>query len=296
MPIVDRSGIDERVARGIDPSTYLSVVAIMKDEGPYLREWIEFHRLVGVEHFVLYDNDSSDQTHDVLAPYVRQGCVEVIPWPNFLAGANAQHLAYAHAAVHLAGRARWLVTLDLDEFLFSPTHADLVSVFHEYDDLPGLGIFLRCFGPNGHEKQPDGSSLEAYLTRVPDSSWEGRQYKSAVQPELVRSVVGARRFHLVGTEAHGFDEERRPLVANLGDEHCSAKLRINHYATRSLAELHAKVARRYFGSDAKVEARREEKLQQHAKLFDCEIEDRDILRFVPALRERLARPADDIAP
>ena len=27
---------------------YLAVCAIYRNEGPYLREWIEFHRLVGV--------------------------------------------------------------------------------------------------------------------------------------------------------------------------------------------------------------------------------------------------------
>ena len=35
--------------------TYLSICAVYRDEGPYLREWIEFHRLVGVERFYLYD-------------------------------------------------------------------------------------------------------------------------------------------------------------------------------------------------------------------------------------------------
>lgn len=40
---------------------YLSIGAIFKDEAPYLAEWIEFHRLVGVEHFFLYDNLSTDE-------------------------------------------------------------------------------------------------------------------------------------------------------------------------------------------------------------------------------------------
>ena len=291
-PIVDRSGIAQRMALADARAAYLSIVAIMKDEGSYLREWLEFHRLVGVEHFVLYDNDSSDDSREVVEPYVSSGCVDLIPWPNFLAGANAQHLAYAHAAVHLAGRVRWFVTLDLDEFLFSPIANDVSSVLHEYDDLPALGIFLRCFGPDGHEQPPEGLVIESYLTRLDDADWESRQYKSVVQPEHVSSVVGARRFHQVIDETHGYDELRRALVANVGDAHSSAKLRINHYATRSMQELRAKVARRYFGSEKNVELRRRQKFEQHAKLFDCAIEDRDILRFVPELRERLKRPAN----
>ena len=38
-------------------------------------EWIEFHRLVGVERFFLYDNGSTDDHREVLAPYVEEGIV-----------------------------------------------------------------------------------------------------------------------------------------------------------------------------------------------------------------------------
>lgn len=40
----------------------LAVCAIFKDEAAYLREWLDFHLLMGVEHFYLYDNGSSDQS------------------------------------------------------------------------------------------------------------------------------------------------------------------------------------------------------------------------------------------
>ncbi len=36
-------------------------VAIAKNEGPYIREWIEYHRQVGVQKFLIYDNESTDQ-------------------------------------------------------------------------------------------------------------------------------------------------------------------------------------------------------------------------------------------
>ena len=49
----------------------LAVVAIFKDEGKYLKEWLDYHLLAGVEHFYLYNNDSSDDYQEVLAPYVK---------------------------------------------------------------------------------------------------------------------------------------------------------------------------------------------------------------------------------
>ena len=42
------------------PPIYLAICAIFRDEAPFLDEWIAFHRLMGVEHFFLYDNGSVD--------------------------------------------------------------------------------------------------------------------------------------------------------------------------------------------------------------------------------------------
>src|SRR5919204_208118 len=55
--------------------TYLSACAIYRDEAPYLREWIEFHGLVGVQRFFLYDDGSTDHHDEVLAPYIEDGTV-----------------------------------------------------------------------------------------------------------------------------------------------------------------------------------------------------------------------------
>ena len=52
---------------------YLAACTIYRDAASYLAEWIEFHRLVGVERFFLYDNGSVDDHREVLAPYVDAG-------------------------------------------------------------------------------------------------------------------------------------------------------------------------------------------------------------------------------
>src|SRR5919201_1450975 len=70
---------------------YLSLCALYKDHADYLREWIEFHRLVGVERFFLYDNESSDDHEAVLAPYVERGIVEVHEWPTPASAAGRAH-------------------------------------------------------------------------------------------------------------------------------------------------------------------------------------------------------------
>jgi hypothetical protein len=46
---------------------YLAMCAIAKNEGRYLQEWIEYHKLLGVEMFYIYDNESTDNTQSCIA-------------------------------------------------------------------------------------------------------------------------------------------------------------------------------------------------------------------------------------
>ena len=82
----------------------LAIGAIMKDEGPYLKEWLDFHILVGVTKFYLYDNDSSDNTKEILKPYIKQGIVEYNYWP----GKAMQMPAYHDILQKHSFDTRWL--------------------------------------------------------------------------------------------------------------------------------------------------------------------------------------------
>ena len=55
----------------------LSICAIFRDQAPYLAEWIEYHLLLGIEHFYLYDHQSIDAPINQLAPYIERGIVDL---------------------------------------------------------------------------------------------------------------------------------------------------------------------------------------------------------------------------
>ena len=57
---------------GIDSSNDISIVLIVKNEARYIREWLEYHFLIGVDHVYIYDNDSTDGIHALLAPYIKK--------------------------------------------------------------------------------------------------------------------------------------------------------------------------------------------------------------------------------
>ena len=65
-------------AGGEAPPAYrynLAMVTVLQNEAPFLPEWLEYHALytVGVEHFYLYDDGSTDELAATLAPYLAAG-------------------------------------------------------------------------------------------------------------------------------------------------------------------------------------------------------------------------------
>jgi hypothetical protein len=55
---------------------FLVIVAVVRNEVPYLAEWLEFLLLVGVNMFFIINNRSEDNLTDVLSPYIRDGVVK----------------------------------------------------------------------------------------------------------------------------------------------------------------------------------------------------------------------------
>ena len=132
----------------------ISLCAIFKDEAPFLKEWIEFHKIVGVEHFYLYNNDSSDDFREVIQPYIELGIVTIIEWPY----PQAQMKAYKHFYENFRDETSWVSFLDIDEF-FCPKYADTLEEWLEsYKKYPVVLIYWMMFGTSG-KLQHDYDSL-----------------------------------------------------------------------------------------------------------------------------------------
>ena len=218
-------------------NTYLAVCAIYRDEAPYLREWIEFHRLVGAEHFYLYDNMSTDSHREILDPYIDRGIVTLTEWPPF----PGQMKAYQHCLEHHRDESRWLAFIDLDEFLFSPTGRALPEILTEFEAWPGVAVTRMIYGTSGHEDKPDGLVIESYVKRA----YNAHSIKSIVDPREVTSNVDNPHVFYYRS---GFAVDENKVLIDQPPFHftptrsCSL-LRINHYVTKSESEFAVKLAR-----------------------------------------------------
>jgi radical SAM protein with 4Fe4S-binding SPASM domain len=57
----------------------LAICAIVRDEAPYIAEWVAFHRLIGISRFFIYDDRSEDETLSILSRMNRGDVLTIRP-------------------------------------------------------------------------------------------------------------------------------------------------------------------------------------------------------------------------
>lgn len=144
------------IAKNISQKYQISICAIFKNEKKYLKEWIEYHRLIGIDHFYLYNNNSTDRPLEILMPYIKQGIVTLISWPDMLQdemeevsamwALSTQVSAYENA-IHTRAKneTEWLILMNVDEFLVPNQEISLNALLKKYSDRPGIVLYQACF-------------------------------------------------------------------------------------------------------------------------------------------------------
>ena len=266
---------------------YLAACTIYRDDADYLAEWLEFHRLAGVERFFLYDNGSRDHHLDVLAPYLDEGVVTRHEWRAPFLGRNgrpkALFTAFEHCAGAHRGDARWIAFLDVDEFLFSPAGAPVPEVLRDFEEFPGVVVSRAEFGPSGHATKPAGLVIESYVERIAPRPDDRTEYKSIVDPRRLARTLSAHSFRY--TDGLPVDEERRavnPLKRMTRKPVVWSRLRVHHYFSRSEEERRRKASMwAEAGSIRRVPA---------APLhLPRAVRDETLVAHAPAVREAIAR-------
>lgn len=223
----------------------LSVCAIFRNEAPYLKEWIEFHKLAGVQHFVLYNNLSTDSFQDVLKPYIEDQIVELYDWDWQISPGvfDWQIAAYNDGLEKLRAKSKWVAFIDIDEFLFPTLVDNLQEFLKKYESFGGLGAEWVMYGTSGVKKMSsNGLYIESLIWRAPESY--PITIKSIVQTRYVDRMISAHTasyktgYYQVNARTEKFEGQN--FIGSAKD-----LIRINHYWTRDESYLHnIKIPRR----------------------------------------------------
>lgn len=211
---------------------YLAISAIFKMENPWLAEWIEYHRLSGIEHFYLFNNDDDTSESDaILQPYVDSGLVDNIHFP----GKVMQFNSMQETIKNFHHMNRWIAFIDLDEFIFPRKTRDIREVLQHYETESGLAVHWCLFGSNGLIKRPPGQ-IHHFQRRGEFSHTENRHIKSIVDPKTVLSCrLGTP--HYFECDSGRVVNEKFRLVNSPFDDYCGDDIRLNHYRVRSLQDF-----------------------------------------------------------
>jgi len=259
---------------------YLGLCAIVKDEDPFLEEWVCHHALLGVEAFIIYDNASAYPVRERLRAFMNGSFLTVVD----IRGKGRQIDAYNHCLRAFGRNFRWMGFLDLDEYAVPKRTKDLRVLLQDYEDAAALGLNWQCFGTNGHKARPQGTQMENYVLALADEGWR-RHIKSFVRPQAVRGMWNPH-FAVPLHGRHTVNERREPVIGSFSP--FSAELgQINHYYYRSWQDYYEKLRR---GMADGIRHAVPKKISPPRG----DVPDTSALRFVPALRAMLER--EDRAP
>ena len=229
----------------------LSITAIVKNEERHIAEWARFHLLAGVTRFHIYDNGCTDATVAEISRVVPAGALTVIPWnQKFRDDGREIHnqvLAFAHATRNFGGQCRWMTYIDIDEFLVPVTANSIPEALAGLEQFACISLGWTNFGRCGHATPPEGGVIANFTQREADPKtdpYKIRNFKMIVDPCQVTAV----KVHSIETNGSSDSWNEQGRKFSKGDRrkpefYSAQRLQLNHYYTRSDAELRAKIAR-----------------------------------------------------
>lgn len=264
---------------------YVSLCGIFKNEAPYLKEWIEYYKIVGVDHIYLYNNNSDDNFMKIIAPYVDEGFVTLVDWPYN----QKQMEAYKDCAKRFRSETYWLGFIDIDEFVVPVADDNIKSFFKRFNDRPSVLLYWRMFGTSGIKERDIKSTLvtESFISSWPKYDDIGKCFLNTNYEISDKQPI---LHHMLWTRYRGKDY---PPV-NCFDNVCPRDwynpvankkfpIQINHYVLKSYNEYLAKVKKSdvFFKSNPKGQ----EHFQRHEKRSTGT--DTEIQKYVGELKQAM---------
>lgn len=230
-----------------------TLFSAMKNEGPYILEWAAYHRLIGFHDLVVFSNDCTDGSTELLDALSDLGWLQHFDNTSADGSSPQRRAAAAAFEMPLLRNTDWLMWLDSDEFLNVHAGAGkLTDLTDAIGPASGLCVNWRIFGSNGAQSMPDGLLL-ANCTRASRRGYNlNRQMKTIFRPgpeiaglyihkPVVTPAFVSSGKYLVNAANQRIPDEFLFATRNHGDpmhelpaDLVSHKIaQVNHYAVRN---------------------------------------------------------------
>lgn len=219
-----------------------TLIAIAKDEGRYLLEWIGYHLVVGFEKIIIYNNESADETRDLLENLSRKDKrVAYLDWPSS-ENESTQIEAYKHGVKTVS--TPWVCALDIDEFIVPYEPAGIRGFLDTIpSDVSCIYINWLGFGSGGLT-DPDYGLVTRTFKNCSKKSWSNNLH--------VKNIC--RTQYITKCHVHSFETSQgRHVLSDLTDCELESHglsprvvysgIQINHYQCKTYSEFKSRMAR-----------------------------------------------------
>lgn len=278
----------------------ITTVTCVRNEGPFLLEWIAYNRLIGVTDFLFYSNDCTDGTDRLLDALAHQGIVQHLPNPAQGRAYQMEALknALGQSVVH---QTDWLWISDVDEFLnIHIGHGTIPELIEAAGNPQAISINFQFFGNCDVADYHDRPVIAQFGRSHTPDIWcasEVIEVKTLIRKDFPLRYLGAHRPYVRRGEAF-------PVWTNGSGQQVSEKFMagqakfhkhkipapgarrfatLNHYALRSVDSYLVKNDR----GDVNRENRAFDEVYWRERNDDAYF-DPSIQRHLPALEAEIA--------
>ena len=164
-----------------------TLVAIAKNEGRYIAEWIAYHLSVGIDRICVYVNDSSDSTAPLVGKLSRYYPVRLVVWPS--ADRKSPQLEAYNDALTRFADTNWMGFWDIDEFIVPFGYKDVPDFLTRVPEgTSAIGVNTRSFGSSGVTDPEYHSVLHTFRHCARPEHHANRHIKTLVRPKAVRRM------------------------------------------------------------------------------------------------------------
>lgn len=217
---------------------YCAIQTIARQEERYLKEWIEHHLNLGIDFIYIYDNNDEDGLDDFLKSVLNKEAynkIEVIPWHEPM---DFQQFAALEDCINKHKfDIKWLLTIDVDEFL--ALEMSLCDFLEEFKYASEIYLSWQSFNANGQLYYEDKPVMERF-TETYFCRDGGGQGKIFFRPTRLNNWGIHSATLTKGTTVNVLHQE---IDAPQSQTRIYKKAWIKHYFTKSLEEWNDKIKR-----------------------------------------------------
>ena len=231
--------------------TKVAVVTLAKNENHYIREWIEYHKSIGVDKFYIGDNNEvgDDSLTKVLEDYIKDEIVNVI---DIRGQIRPQRRFLSLTISNISEGYDWVGVFDIDEFVRLNGFDNIGNFLSQekFSNIGQVGLYWKYYTDNGLlDVVDDNYSITRFTEPINKIPYSGKAFIHTNRSKFYGQVRphGVNGMTIVN---YNGDKIKKVGISYIGKEPIVDVAWVDHYMTKTCGEF---IRNKYFRKSAVVE-------------------------------------------